>query len=245
MRAGKFTGPVAFATIALLSPASAGAFDGCGERSVTCYEKVRKDDVYATVARPVVVEPARREVIHEPAVVQNRPYRVPVAAPHWRAVHVPARTMTVMHRELVRPAQVRYVEKPAVYAKVTETVVRRPGHVVWRHSRGLFGRERLCAERAGAETATATRTVMVEPARRVAVETPAVYHVVPRQVQVAPARVRHVYDPGRSIVVTRPVVLKPAATVIVDHPPVVALQEDRIRVKRGGYEWQPAGSHRW
>lgn len=240
---------VVLASMAVLVVVRAGparAWDGgCGEHAETCYEKVRRPDVYATVTRPVVVEPARREIVHEPAIIQNRPYRVPVVQPRWRAIAEPAKYMSVMRRELVRPAEVHYVQRPAVLAEVRETVTTRPATVVWRRSVGRDGAERLCAERIPGRTATVTRTVVVEPARRVAVETPAVYREVARPVLVAPAHVRHVYDPGLTAVVTRAVVLKPAATVIVEHSPVVALEEARVLVQRGGTEWRPVGEARW
>lgn len=238
-RAGKTVLLASIASAGALLTSAANAWEGgCSGRTVTCYEKVRRPDVYATVARPVVVEPARREIVHEQAVIQNRPYRVAVVPPRWHAVAERARYMTVMRRELVRPATVRYVQQPAVVARVTETVATRPAGLVWRHAYSRDGAERMCAERIPARTATVTHSVVVAPARRVAVETPAVYHEVARPVLVAPARVRHVYDPGLYAVVPHPVVLKPAATVIVDHPPVVALEEDRVLVRRDGYVWR-------
>ena len=246
MSVGKVVALASIVAAAALPTSPAGAWDGgCSARAVTCYEKVRRPDVYATVARPVVLEPARREIVQEPAVIQNRPYRVAVVAPRWHAVAEPAKYMTLMHRELVHPAQVHYVQRPPVVARVTQTVTTRPTRLAWRHSLGRDGAERLCAERIPGRIAIVTRNVVIEPARRVAVETPAVYHEVARSVLVSPGRVRHVYDPGRYAVVTRPVVLKPGATVIVDHPPVLALQEDRVLARRGGYEWRPVDDRRW
>ena len=58
----------------------ASAFDrGCRSQAIACYGKVRRPGVYATVERPVVIAPDRREVQLIPAVVQPRPYRVELA----------------------------------------------------------------------------------------------------------------------------------------------------------------------
>jgi len=227
-------------------PQAASAFDrGCAEHTLACYEKVRRPDVYATVERPVVVAPARREVQHVPAVIQERPYRVEVAPQRVREIREPAIYDTVRRHQLVQPARVSYVEQPAVIERVYETVVTHPGGVAWQRSVGRDGVERMCAVRVAPRTATVARDVVVAPARRVAVSTPAVYREVETPVLVRPAHVRHEVEPAQYAVAHRRVVLRPASTVIVDHPPVIGVTRQAVLVRSGGTAWQRADDHRW
>lgn len=223
----------------------AEAFDhGCSSRAVECYEKVRKPDVYATVERPVVVAPGRREVIHTPAVIEPRPYRVGPAY-SIRTEHVPAVYSTVMRRQLVQPASVSYVHQPAVVQRVHQTVVAHPGGVRWERQVDRHGVERMCKIHVPAVTSTVARDVVVSPARRVAVETPAVYHEVAVPVLVSPARTRHVSVPAPYAVAYRPTVLKAASIVVVDHPPVIGVERQRVLVQSGGSTWQRSHDHHW
>lgn len=225
---------------------AAQAFDhGCGDRAVECYEKVRRPDVYAIAERSVVIAPGRREVVHVPAVIQPRPYRVEVAPQRVHVERVPAVYSTLVRRQLVEPARVAYVHQPAIVQRVHERVVTHPGVVRWERSIGRHGEERLCKVHVPPVTATVARDVVVAPARRLAVSTPAVYRDVAVPVQVSPARTRHVVEPAVYAVAHRPVVLKPASTVIVEHPPVIGVERHRVLVKAGGSAWQRAGDHHW
>ena len=157
---------VAIGSITLSVPAL--AFDhGCGNRAIECYDKVRLPDVYATRARPVVVAPGFREVVSEPPVVIDEPRRVVVAPGRWHAEHVPALYSTYRQRVLVAPSRVSYSEIPAVTRTIRQAVVVYPGGEHWEHSRGLFGRERMCRVASPPVTREIEREVVVEPAHRV------------------------------------------------------------------------------
>ena len=226
--------------------ATASAFDhDCAHRSAECYEKVHAPDVYATIERPVVVAPARREHVYEPALVLDRPHRVEVIPQAIVTQHVPAVYSTVVRSRLVRPAQAAYVYHPAIVGRVHRTVVTDPGSVRWSRTIGHDGRERLCKVHVAPTTRTVVRDVVVSPARRVAVMTPAIYHDVAVPVLVSPPRTRHIVAPAVYAVQNRPVVLKPAAVRIIDHPPVLGVERQRVRVSTGGHVWQRTDDHRW
>ena len=221
---------------------AAQAGHGCAsERARECYEKVRRPDVYETVERKVLIAPPRRDVRYEPAVIENRPYRVEVAPQRVRAEHIPAVYSTVTRRQLVEPARVDYRHEPAVTRRMHETVVTHPGGVRWERTVGHHGQEKMCKVHVRAQTATVVRDVVVSPARRVPVMTPAVYRDVAVPVLVSPARVHHVVEPARYAVEHRPVVLKPAHTYVVEHPAVVGVETKKVLVHSGGHEWQRTG----
>lgn len=228
--------PVAAGLLAFASPASAG-HEGCAARAVECYHKVPTPAVYANVERPVVVAPARTEVVYNPAVVQQRPYRVQLAPQRIYREHVPAAYATVMRRHLVAPARVGYVTHPAVVRRVHETVAVSPGSVRWQRTVDAHGRERLCKVASAPQTRSVVRDVVVAPARRIPVMTPAIYRESPIPVLVRPAHTRHVVEPAVHAVVHTPVVLKPAAIRIIDHPPVTGVESRRVQVSAPGYAW--------
>ncbi len=226
------------------------AFDhGCGgrepARAVECYEKVRRPDVYAIEERPVVVERARREQVFVPAVVEPRPYRVEVAPARVYAGHVPAVYATVLKSRLVEPARTTYVTEPAVVERRQVHVMTHAGGVRWERSVGHDGRERLCKVEVAPQYRSVARDVVVAPTRRVAVHTPAVYRAVPVSVEMSPAHTRLLRQLPAYVVETRPTVLRPAEVHIVDHPPVVALERQRVRVQSGSTAWQRTDDRRW
>ena len=225
--------------LSLVSPALASDH-GCGHRAIECYDKVRLPDVYAMRTRQLVVAPGRREVVQLPPVVIDRPERVEVRPGRWHAEHVPALYSTWTERILVSPPRVTYSEVPAKTRTVRETVVVREGSVHWEHSRSRFGNERMCKVASLPVTREIVRDVVVAPARRVAHVSPAVFHEVERPVLLRRASVRHTYELPVHAFVTRQVMVRPPVQRIIDHPPVVALQHDRVLVRQGGYGWAPA-----
>jgi hypothetical protein len=184
-------------------------------------------------------------VVHVPAVVQERPYRVEVAPQRVHAITEPAVYSTVTRRELVTPARTSYVHQAAVTQRVHETVVVQAATVRWERQVGHHGEERLCKVHVPAVTRTVARDVVVSPAQRIPVTTPAVYREVAVPVLVSPARTRHVVEPAVYAVQHRPVVLQPASTRVVEHPPVVGVEHQRVLVQSGGTAWQRVDGHRW
>ncbi len=223
-------------------PAVAGGA-GCGATHQECYEKVVRPDTYATVERQVVVQPARSEVVREPAVVMNRLERVEVAPGRFHAQHIPAQYGSIERSVLVKPASVQYSVVPAQYRTVHETVVVRPASWRWERQVDRHGRETMCKVQIPAETRTVARQVMVAGAQRVAHTTAAVYHTVRQTVEVAPARVRHTHIPATYAYVDRAVVVRPATTRVVTHPPVLGVTHQKVLVNKGGAEWRRTSGH--
>lgn len=138
-----------------------------------CYEKVRTPDVYATLARPVVVAPARSHVVHSPEVLGTIARSVEVA---------PARAYTSY--------------SAPVYGTVARDVVVAPGGYRWERRSGRSGREEMCKVYVPPVTRTVHEPVLVEPARRVVHVTPAVRREVHRTVVLQPAARHVVHTPA-------------------------------------------------
>jgi hypothetical protein len=138
-----------------------------------CYAKVRAPDVYRTVLEPVVVRPARTEIVTTPAV--------------YGAI---ARQVEVV------PARAWHSVAPAVYGTVEREVVVKPGGWRWQRSVDRHGRETMCKVYVAPETRTVTATVLVEPARRITHVTPAVYREEYRTVLLKPAETHRLYHPA-------------------------------------------------
>lgn len=237
------TAMIVAASASTLATRAWAGHDGCAPRAVECYAKVRAPAVYATVERPVVVAPARTGYAYDPAIIQHRPYRVVVAPQQIYREHVPAAYATVMRRRLVEPARVAYMTTPAVVQRVHETVsIARPS-VQWQPARDDHGRERLCKIVVPGETRTIVRDVVVSPAHRVPVTTPAIYRETPVRVLVKPAHTRHIVEPAVYALANRRVVLKPAVVRIIGHPPVIGVERHRVQVGGGGYAWARVSDH--
>lgn len=223
----------------MLAAGTAQAFDrGCGGHAVACYEKVRTPDVYATVARKVVVRPASREVVETPAIYGRRASRVVVDPARVHAVREPALYTTRLKRVLIRPARVSYEQVPATVRTVRERVQVSDGGYRWEHRRSLFGRERLCKVRGRPVYKTVTREVVVRPAERIRHVAPAVYEHVPERILVREARTRKVYTPAVTAIVHKNVLLKPAERHVIHRPAIVGTEHERVRVREGGYAWR-------
>ncbi len=221
--------------------ATAAAAGGCG--AVECYAKVKHPDVYQTVARPVVLAPARQDVVTTPAMIGHQVNRVEVMPGRWHAHHEPAMYGTRAKVVQVAPAKVHYSVTAPVYQTVHQNVVVQPGSYRWEHKHGLFGHDKLCKVYTPAVTQTVARTVMVAPAQKVAHVTPASYRTVTQPVLLRPAATRHVYQPPVHDFVSTPVVVRPATQQVVTHPAVVGVEHSNVLVQQGGHSWQR--THTW
>lgn len=223
-------------------PALAG---GCRHASAECYEKVKTPDVYATVARPVVVAPARQEVVVTPPIVIDRLEKVEIAPARYAVHHTPAVT-AIVHRPVeVAPARAHVSWTPAVYATRHRDVVVSPGTVRWERKRDRHGRETMCKVRTSPVIRTVAEKVMIAPPRRAVHVSPAVYAHESRTVLVREARRHTVYQPALYAWHTQPMVAQPAYRHVVTRPPVIGVRHERVLVQRGGTHWQPVGDRRW
>jgi hypothetical protein len=214
--------------------------DGCGERAIECYDKVRTPDVYATRTRPVLVRPGWREVVAMPPVVGNVAVPVVVRPGRWRTVATPPVYGTRLERVLVRPRTKSYEVIPPEIRRVEQTVVVSRGGIAWEHRRGFFGREKLCKVVTPPVTRTVMRDVVVTPAQRVVHVTPAVYQTVPRAVLLRPAAAARVYEPPVPGLIARSVVVRPATAQVINHAPVVGIEREQVLVREGRYTWVPS-----
>ena len=234
--AGSAVLPIALLPLA----ASAGGCAGHAE----CYAKVQSPDVYETVARPVVVAPARTEYVHSPAVVGYRPEATVVRPGHVSVHHTPAVYGTIARQVEVAPARAYYSHTPAVYGTQHRDVVVQPGGWRWERKIDRHGRETMCKVAVPAVTRTIAERVLVSPGHRQLHVTPAVTRDVHRTVVVREAEAHKVYHPAIYGWAHRAIVVKPATTHAVTHPAVVQWQHRNVLVQRGGTHWQPVGHHR-
>jgi hypothetical protein len=236
VRSAAIAGVVVGGSISLAAPAA--AFDhkrGCN--SAECYEKVRQPDVYSTVQRPVQLQPARTEVVHQPAAIQFRPQRIEVIPGRWHPTHSPALYGHYQKHVMTKAAQVRTHHTPAVYETVREHVAAAP-QVRWQRVRDAHGRERLCKVVIPGRMMSMARRVMVQPAHTSETVIPATYRTVSRPVLVQEAKTRHVYQYPMHQFVTNTNVIRPATAVTVHHQPVYGTEPQTV-VRKGGYAWQP------
>ncbi|NOU05193.1 MAG: hypothetical protein HOO99_03320 [Hyphomicrobiaceae bacterium] len=220
-----------------VSLATAGGF-GCGSAVKDCYEKVSLPDTYASVAREVVVQSARTEVVREPVVVMTRVERLEIVPGRWQRDVFPAQYGSVERSVLLRPASVSYSVAPAQYRAVHETVVVRPGSWRWERQIDRHGRETMCRVSIPAETRVVRRQVMVAAEKRIAHTTPAVYQTVRQEVELAPQRVKHTYIPGSFAYAERRVVVRAAQDRLVSHPAVTSVVHQKVLVQKGGTSWR-------
>ncbi len=138
------------ATSAAAGGLGCGSGHGHGSLASECYQKVATPDVYQTVARRVVVQPARSEVVYTPAVMGSRTQRVQTSPGSVRAEHVPAQYGHVEKSVMVRPASVSYATIPASYRNEHHSVVVKLASWQWQRSVDRHGRETMCkVHRAG------------------------------------------------------------------------------------------------
>ena len=236
---------VATALAAVFFGPLAALAGGCSlSHAVECYDKVSRPDEYQTVARSVVVAPARSEIVRSAAVVETRLDKVQTQPARVTAHHVPAQWGHVERTVVVRPASVSYRTVPAEYHTALEHVVVQAESWRWEKQLDRHGRETLCKVHVPAVTRTIERRHLVSPARQIAHTTPTEYGTVSERVLVAPARVAHSVQPATYAMVERQVVVRPAHEHVVHHPAVMGVAHQQVLVRRGGHDWQPAG-HRW
>lgn len=243
--AATLTGAVLSASLAMALGANPALAGGCRHASAECYQKVKTPDVYATVARPVVLAPARHEVVVSPPVVVDRLEKVEIQPARFAVHHTPA-VKALVHRPVeVAPARAHVSWSPAVYATRHRHVVVSPGAVRWERKRDRHGRETLCKVHTPAVTRTVAEKVMIAPPRRAVHVTPAVYANETRTVVVRQVSRHTVYQPALYAWHNRPVIARPAYRHIVTHPPVIGVRHEHVLVQRGGTQWQPVGYRRW
>ena len=212
---------------------------GCESgRSVECYEKVATPDIYRNVSRPVVVVPGRTEVLREPAVTATRSERYETAPGGWIAQRVPAQYAAVARSVQIRPASVSYVDVPAQYRLVRDSVVVRPASWRWERQVDRRGHETMCKIRVPAAAREVERRVQVAPASRIRYVVPAESRVIRQVVQINPPGLRRTYIAPSYTTVARTFVVLPARDQIVRHPPVIAMTDERVLVRRGGTQWR-------
>lgn len=229
---------IPLAVLLVCSPAVAGGM-GCETgRSDECYEKVATPDIYRTVSRPVVVAPGRTEVLREPAVTATRTERVETAPGGWIAQRVPAQYAAVARSVQIRAASVSYVDVPAQYRWVRESVVVRSAAWRWERQVDRRGHETMCKIMVPAVMREVERQVQVAPATRIRYVVPAESRVIRQVVQINPPGLRRSYVAPSYTTFARTFVVQPARDQIVRHPPVVAMSEERVLVRRGGTRWR-------
>ncbi len=197
------------------------------------------------MARPVVLAPARHEVVVTPPVVIDRLEKVEIQPARFAVHHTPA-VKAIVHRPVeVAPARAHVSWSPAVYATRHRHVVVSPGAVRWERKRDRHGRETLCKVRTVPIVRTVAEKVMVAPPRRTVHVTPAVYANETRTVRVREARHHTVYQPALYAWHTRPVVVRPTYRHVVTRPPVIGVRHEHVLVQRGGTHWQPVRDRHW
>jgi hypothetical protein len=223
---------------------SAAAFGGCRENT-ECYQKVKTAPVYASVARPVILQPAYRQTVHTPAVHGIRTQRIEVQPGSWTAQHKPAQYGHYTKSVMVQPARVSHTVVPAQYTTVHEAVVVRSAGTRWERTVDRHGRETMCKVHVPSVTRSVARQVQVSPAHTVAHTVPAVYKTVTEPVLVSPAKTVHSYTPPMHDYVAHPVVLRPASTHVVTHPAVMGVSHSQVLVREGRTQWQPVSVRHW
>ena len=166
-----------------------------------CYQRVRIDAVYDTIAETIVtqdryeeydVRDARLEAVTRDYVSREAGMRYVVTEPVYE---------TRTEQVLVRPAYTEYDVVPAVHDTVTERVLVREARMVWRRGHVPGARavrhdpetgDVWCLIEEPAEYRTITRNVVVRLAELREVTVPAEYATIEREVLVQEATVREV-----------------------------------------------------
>ena len=154
---GALAGAAALWLSGQMAPALAGDH-GC--QHVECYRQVRQPDVYASVARPVVVEPGYTEVVRHGPVIYNRSARVEAVPGRFHVQHVPAMYGSYTRTVMVSPARTIYEHQPAVRKVVHQKVIIRPASYRWENTVDRHGRVTRCKVVVPAVTRTVAREVV-------------------------------------------------------------------------------------
>lgn len=171
------------ACLAFAGPASAGG------KALSCYEKAVVPAAYKTVHERVLVKPATRHVVRQPAVYGYRTKRV-----------------------VVQPERVTYRSVAPIYQTQHRKVLVRPASVGWEYQYRK-GRKVLCKVKHPAVYNTVAQTVLVKPGGRVAIRQPAIYGTVKERVLVRAASSHVVQQPAVYNTVTRTVKVRDAQAV--------------------------------
>ena len=166
-----------------------------------CYQRVRVEAVYDTIAETIVtqdryeeydVRQARLEAVTRDYVSREAGMRYIVTEPVYE---------TRSEQVLVRPAYTEYEVTPAVHETVSERVLVREARMVWRRGHVPGARavrhdpetgDVWCLVEEPAEYRTIERNVVVRPAQLREVTVPAEYATIERDVLVQEASVREV-----------------------------------------------------
>ncbi len=231
------------AALGLMAPVAVAVASDHGCRSVECYRQVKRPDVYATVARPVVLEPGRTEVIRHAPVVMDRVRRIEAIPGRFNVQHVPAMYGSYTKTVMVSPARTIHEHVPAVRKVVHQHEVVRAASYRWERTVDAHGRVTKCKVMTPAVTRTVAREVVVAPAQTVARVIPAQYRQVSQPMLLAPARTVQSYQPPVYSYVSEPMMIRPATKQVIQYPPVIGMQHRHVLVQRGGYGWAPVGDH--
>lgn len=167
-----------------------------------CYARLFTPASYRSREERKLVKEASEMVTVVPAQYEWVEQQVKVKDEHEHLKIVPATYRWVDEQVLVNPEhKVSRVVKPAVYETVTEKVIDKPAHFVWKKGRGPL--ERIDE---------ATGEIMCR------VEVPATYKTVSRKVLVSAPVVEEVTVPASYKTVQKRVVDKPEHTVSEAHP---------------------------
>ena len=226
--------------VASVTSAMAGDH-GC--RSAECYERVRRPDVYATVARPVVIAPGHVDVVRHPPVVIENVRRIETVPGQFHVQHSPAMYGSYTRTVMVSPARTVHQHVPAVRQIVHRHEIVRAASYRWERTVDAHGRVTMCKVGVPQVTRTVAREVVVAPAQTVALVVPAQYRQISQPMLVAPARRHFTYQPPAYAYVSEPMVVRPATQSVIHHPPVMGVQHQEVLVQRGGYGWAPVGRH--
>jgi hypothetical protein len=157
-----------------------------GERCAgDCYIQAKPPVVYRTFKRRIQLERGFYEIAREPALYG------------W------ARRKVALERE--------WHEIPAVYKTVRVTERTRTRYV-W-EKRLIRGREVMCKVKVPGERIVTERSVLVSPARRVAIGAPA-YAYAERRVLLRPYKNIAIYHPARHVYATERVAIQPEGYVL-------------------------------
>lgn len=223
--------------VVVAASASSAVAGGC--RSTECYVKVKQADTYATVARSVVVSPARADVVTSPAVMGYRYQRLETTPGYVTSYRQPAQYGAVARSVMVQPGRVSHTIVPAQYRTEVQAEVVRHASYRWEMKADAHGRMVKCKVEVPAVTRHVARQVMVSPAHTVAHTTPAVYKTVHQPLLLAPARTVQNYAPATYTTVKQPMLIKPATQHMVHQPAVMGVRHEQVLVRQGGYAWQP------
>jgi hypothetical protein len=185
MSSRKFLAALSILTSVLLGVSFAGPAQAGGRCEGDCYVKEAPPVIHRTWKRRIQVEQGVYEIARKPSLYG------------W------VRKKVALGRE--------WHEIPAVY-KTVRVSERTRTRYVW-EKRLVKGREVMCKVKVPGERIVTEKTVLVSPARRVAVGAPA-YAYVERRVLLRPYKNIAIYHPARHVYTTERVAIQPEGYVL-------------------------------